>query len=110
MLETPPRTPWTRVPYRWYTDADVYAREQERIFRGKTWNYAALACEIPNHGDFKTTTIGDAPIVLVREKSGAINGFENRCAHRGVAFCYTSHGNAKAFQLPCCGNVMVRPW
>ena len=100
MLETPARTPWTRVPYRWYTDADVYAREQERIFRGRAWNYAALACEIPSHGDFKTTTIGDAPIVLVREKSGAINAFENRCAHRGVAFCYTAHGNAKAFQCP----------
>jgi salicylate 5-hydroxylase large subunit len=100
MLETPTSAPWTRVPYRWYTDADVYAREQERIFRGKSWNYAALACEIPNHGDFKTTTIGDAPIVLVREKSGAINAFENRCAHRGVAFCYTAHGNAKAFQCP----------
>jgi salicylate 5-hydroxylase large subunit len=101
MLETPPTsTPWTRVPYRWYTDADIYAREQERIFRGSTWNYAALACEIPNHGDFKTTTIGDAPIVLVREKSGAIYAFENRCAHRGVAFCYTAHGNAKSFQCP----------
>jgi salicylate 5-hydroxylase large subunit len=100
MLDTQTRAPWTRVPYRWYTDAGVYAREQERIFRGKAWNYAALACEIPNHGDFKTTTIGDAPIVLVREKSGAINAFENRCAHRGVAFCYTAHGNAKAFQCP----------
>jgi len=101
MLETPPTAaPWTRVPYRFYTDADIYAREQERIFRGKTWNYAALACEIPKHGDFKTTTIGDAPIVLVREKSGAINAFENRCAHRGVAFCYTGHGNAKSFQCP----------
>jgi salicylate 5-hydroxylase large subunit len=101
MLEAPAaRAPWTRVPYRWYTDADIYAREQERVFRGKTWNYAALACELPSHGDFKTTTIGDAPIVLVREKSGAINAFENRCAHRGVAFCYTAHGNAKAFQCP----------
>jgi phenylpropionate dioxygenase-like ring-hydroxylating dioxygenase large terminal subunit len=36
----------------------------------------------------------------MRAKSGAINAFENRCAHRGVAFCYTSHGNAKAFQCP----------
>ena len=64
MLETPARTPWTRVPYRWYTDADVYAREQERIFRGRAWNYAALACEIPSHGDFKTTTLGERPVVV----------------------------------------------
>jgi len=28
MIETPAGAPWTRVPYRWYTDADVYAREQ----------------------------------------------------------------------------------
>lgn len=100
MPETQARPSWTRVPYRWYVDADIYAREQERIFRGRAWNYAMLACEIPAHGDYKTTTIGDAPIVLVRERSGAINAFENRCAHRGVSFCYTGHGNAKAFQCP----------
>ena len=73
MLDTPTRrAPWTRVPYRWYTDADVYAREQERIFRGRAWNYAALACEIPKHGDFKTSTIGDAPIQLQNQREARV--------------------------------------
>ena len=100
LLDVKKRAPWTRVPYRWYTDADVYAQEQQRIFRGRAWNFAALACEIPNHGDFKTTIVGDAPIVLVRDRDGSVNAFENRCAHRGVAFCYKSHGTAKSFQCP----------
>ena len=99
-LHPPQREPWTRVPYRWYTDPDIYAREMEVIFRGRAWNYAALSCEIPKHGDYKTTTIGDAPIVLVRDKDGSVNALENRCAHRGVAFCYKTHGSAKAFQCP----------
>lgn len=100
LLDPAKRAPWARVPYRWYTDPQVYAREMERIFRGRAWCYAALSCEIPRHGDYMTTTIGDAPIVLVRDRDGAINAFENRCAHRGVAFCYKSRGNAKAFQCP----------
>lgn len=92
--------PWTRVPYDWYIDPDVYAREQAQIFRGAAWNYAALSAEIPKTGDFKTTTIGDAPIVLARAKDGTVTAVENRCAHRGVQFCYKTYGNVKAFQCP----------
>lgn len=92
--------PWSRVPYRWYSDPDLYLREQERIFRGPAWSYAALSVELPKPGDFKTTTIGDAPIVLVRDRDGRVNAFENRCAHRGVQFCHRTHGNAKSLQCP----------
>jgi anthranilate 1,2-dioxygenase large subunit/terephthalate 1,2-dioxygenase oxygenase component alpha subunit len=86
----------TRVPYALYTDPDIYARERERLFMGPTWNYLALECEIANPGDYKTTFVGDVPVVVVRDDGGAINGFENRCAHRGALLCLERFGNVSA--------------
>ena len=41
-----------RVPYWVYSDPEVYALEQTRIFSGPYWNYVALEAEIPKPGDF----------------------------------------------------------
>lgn len=86
----------TRVPYALYTDPEIYARERQRLFLGQTWNYLALECEIPNPGDYKTTFVGDVPVVVVRAGDGAINGFENRCAHRGALLCLERFGSLSA--------------
>jgi salicylate 5-hydroxylase large subunit len=95
-----PRPPWTAVPYEIYTDPAIYAREQERIFGGRSWNYVGLEAEIPRRGDYKTTAVGDRPVIVARGDDGAIGVFENRCAHRGVALCSAGHGNAKTLQCP----------
>ncbi len=89
-----------RVPYRAYTDPAVYEREQERIFSGPAWNYVALSCEVPNPGDFKQSTIGEKPVVVVRNEAGDLVVFANRCAHRGVQFCREGIGNVKWFMCP----------
>ncbi len=90
----------SHIPYASYTDPALYARELERIFYGKHWSYVGLECEIPNNGDFKTTHVGERAVILVRDKTGAINVVENHCAHRGVRFCQQSHGNATEFVCP----------
>lgn len=89
-----------RVPYWVYSDPEIYAEEQERIFRGPAWSYVALECEIAKPGDFKRTHIGDRPIVVTRDKDGEVHAFVNRCAHRGVQFCREQRGNAKEFVCP----------
>lgn len=89
-----------RIPYWAYTDPAVYAREQERIFCGRSWNYVCLAAEVPNPGDYKRTFIGDKPVVVTREADGSLHCFENRCAHRGVQFCQKHLGNTKEFICP----------
>jgi salicylate 5-hydroxylase large subunit len=89
-----------RVPYWVYTDADLYAKEQERIFGGAHWNYVALACEVPEPGDFKRSFVGDKPVVVTRDATGVLRVFENRCAHRGVQFCREHLGNTKRFTCP----------
>lgn len=90
----------TRVPFWVYTDDEIYRREQEKIFGGASWSYVALEAEIPNSGDFVKTSIGDRPVIVVRDKDGSINVIANSCAHRGVAFCKESRGNVKSFTCP----------
>jgi anthranilate 1,2-dioxygenase large subunit len=87
------KTDTVRVPYQVFFDPAIHAAEQQRLFRGPTWNYVALAAELPNPGDFKATFIGDTPIVVTRDKDGALHAFVNRCAHRGALVCRDLRGN-----------------
>ena len=87
----------TRVPYWIYQDADIYRREQERIFGGATWNFLGLDAELPQPGDFKTTFVGEMPVVVTRGEDGEIHAFENRCAHRGALICIKDRGRARDF-------------
>jgi anthranilate 1,2-dioxygenase large subunit len=87
-----PRVAWpsngiSEVPFRLYTDAAQYQREQERLFKGPTWNYLCLAVELAKPGDYIATTIGETAVIVVRDAAGAINAFVNRCAHRGNLLC-----------------------
>jgi salicylate 5-hydroxylase large subunit len=90
----------SRVPYFIYSDPEIYAREQERIFYGPNWSYVALEAEIPNPGDYKRTFIGDKSVLVIRAKDGAVNAVENRCAHRGVQLCQRHLGNNPEFMCP----------
>jgi anthranilate 1,2-dioxygenase large subunit len=83
-----------------YTSEAIYEREVEKIFHGRTWNFVALAAEIPNAGDYKRSYVGPTPVVVSRAEDGSINVFENRCAHRGAEFCRNSKGNNKEFVCP----------
>ena len=83
-----------------YTDRRVYDLEQERIFRGRTWNYVALDVELPKPGDYIRSYVGDTPIIVARDANGDVNAFENRCAHRGAEFCRTYRGHTERFVCP----------
>jgi anthranilate 1,2-dioxygenase large subunit/terephthalate 1,2-dioxygenase oxygenase component alpha subunit len=85
----------TRIPYWVYQDESVYAREQERIYRGAAWNFLGLEAELADPGDFKTSFVGEMPVVVTRDEKGALNCFENRCAHRGALLCLKDRGNVK---------------
>ncbi len=92
--------PWpseglTRIPYWLFQREDVYAAEQERLFQGPTWSYLCLDSEVAAPGDYRATSIGDAPVVVVRDGSGNLNAFENRCSHRGALICLEEHGKGQ---------------
>jgi salicylate 5-hydroxylase large subunit len=98
----------SRVPFWAYTDAQLYARELDRIFYGPHWCYVGLEVEIPNTGDYKLSWVGERQVIMVRDRIAprdratdhGIRVVENRCAHRGVRFCQQPHGNARSFVCP----------
>jgi phenylpropionate dioxygenase-like ring-hydroxylating dioxygenase large terminal subunit len=87
----------TRVPYWVYQDEEIYREEQQKIFRGHTWSYLCLEAELPAPKSFVTTFLGDMPVVVTRDASGALHAWENRCAHRGALICMQARGKAERF-------------
>jgi phenylpropionate dioxygenase-like ring-hydroxylating dioxygenase large terminal subunit len=87
----------TRVPYWVYQDEAVYREEQDKIFRGPTWNYLCLEAELPEPQSFITTFVGDMPVVVTRDAHGALHAWENRCAHRGALICMQARGKTERF-------------
>jgi anthranilate 1,2-dioxygenase large subunit/terephthalate 1,2-dioxygenase oxygenase component alpha subunit len=63
------------------------------------WNYVALESDLPRPGDYRTTFVGEMPVVVVRGAEGELHAWENRCAHRGALIALDDGGNAgKRFQ------------
>ena len=89
-----PTADGARVPYKVYSSEAIYAREQERIYRGPTWNFLGLEAEIPRSGDYKSSFVGDTPVVMTRAEDGTLAAWVNRCAHRGAVVCRLPRGNA----------------
>lgn len=79
MLAWPPEDV-TRAPYRVMSDAEIYRIERERIFRGPVWHYLCLEAEIPEAGSCRATHVGETPVIVARNKDGAVHAFVNRCS------------------------------
>jgi len=96
----PPSTPDSgcRVPYAVFTDPAIYRQEQEAIFRGPHWSFVALEAEIPKSGDYKTTFVGDTPVIVMRGADGTVHVSVNRCAHRGALVVRDLRGNRSSLE------------
>ncbi|KKB63508.1 Rieske (2Fe-2S) protein [Robbsia andropogonis] len=88
-----------RIAPSMYHDPALFEAELEHIFY-KTWIWVAHESEIPNVGDFRTTTIGRQPVIVVRDKTGQVRVLQNRCRHRAATVCEQHKGNAKGFTCP----------
>ena len=85
----------TRVPYWVYQDEANYHAELRRIFEGPTWNYLCLESDVATPGQFRSTFVGEMPVIVVRGHDGAVHAFENRCAHRGALIAIDDAGSVK---------------
>jgi anthranilate 1,2-dioxygenase large subunit/terephthalate 1,2-dioxygenase oxygenase component alpha subunit len=88
----------TRVPFWVYRDDAVARDEQARIFEGSAWHFLCLEIDVPEPGDYRTTTVGAMPVVVARAEDGEVVAFENRCAHRGALICLDDGGRVNDFQ------------
>ncbi|MPZ14915.1 MAG: Rieske 2Fe-2S domain-containing protein [Chloroflexi bacterium] len=82
-----------------YVDPNIFDLEMERIFP-RTWVFIGHESEVRQPGDFKTTSMGRIPVILVRDRRGSLHVLINRCCHRGAVICREETGNAEAFRCP----------
>jgi len=87
------------LPAAWYTDPARFAREKDRIFR-RCWQYAGLAAQVTNPGDFFTCQAGVLPLVVTRDAVGALHAFVNVCRHRGAQVVAEGCGQRTTLQCP----------
>ena len=88
------------IPYWIYTDKDIYQKELDQIWYGDHWLYAGLEAEIPTVGSYRTNTLGERSVIIVRNSEDEISVLENRCMHRGVEICQARTGKLDSFVCP----------
>ena len=86
----------TRVPFRVFSDQEIYALEQQRIFRGPIWHFLCMETEVAKPGDVRTSWIGETPIVVTRDAAGKLNAMINRCAHKGALVCLKARDHVES--------------
>jgi phenylpropionate dioxygenase-like ring-hydroxylating dioxygenase large terminal subunit len=69
------------MPKSVYTSPEFLALEQKHIF-GKEWLCAGRAESLPEPGDYMTMTIAGEPVIVLRDRDGAIRAMSNVCRHR----------------------------
>lgn len=97
----PPRQPWHGLTRDYYESNELFERETDRIFRS-CWVFVAPSCELQTPGEFATITIGNVPVLLIRDDSGKIRALHNVCSHRATVLCEGSSGRV--------GKVIVCPY
>ncbi len=83
-----------------YVDPELFELEMEQLF-ANTWVYVGHASQVPQPGDYFTTTVGTEPVVMVRHTDRSVRVLVNRCPHKGVQVAGGTCGNTgKFFRCP----------
>lgn len=88
------------LPGHYYTDPEIFAAEQRRLFEAM-WFCAVRSADLSTPGDFRTVQVGSESVLIARGRDGALRGFFNICRHRGAKLCTSDSGSVRrAFQCP----------
>jgi phenylpropionate dioxygenase-like ring-hydroxylating dioxygenase large terminal subunit len=97
-VRTQHRSGWSLPAYE-YLSQERYEHDVA-IMRERLWFIAGHESQIPKTGDYKLFTFAQESIILVRDKTGAVNALYNVCRHRGSHVCREPQGNAKLLVCP----------
>ena len=84
---------------RYYTCADVYARERERVF-ATTWQLLGPASQVQDAGAYLSVDVAGFKLFAVRDKSGELRAFHNVCRHRGAKLLGDGRGTCDVIRCP----------
>jgi Rieske 2Fe-2S family protein len=88
------------LPGHYYTDPEVFALEQERVFQS-LWYCAVRSADLGKPGAFRTVPVGRESVLITRDRRGGLNAFLNICRHRGARICLAEEGEVRrSLQCP----------
>jgi choline monooxygenase len=70
------------LPWSTYSDPELPTRERERIFT-RAWQYVGHLAQLGEGAGYVAAGVGDIPVVVTRDREGALRAFLNVCRHRG---------------------------
>jgi Rieske 2Fe-2S family protein len=88
------------LPAEAYYDPAVYKHELSTIWY-RQWVYLCRADALEGPGAFRTETIGDQSVLLLRDGEGVVRAFHNTCRHRGSQLCLEPEGRFRAKAVVC---------
>lgn len=86
------------MPKSVYTSPAFAKAEAEHIF-GREWLSAGRADALPNPGDYLTMTVAGEPVIILRDREGALRGMSNVCRHR-MSLLLQGRGNVRSIVCP----------
>ena len=93
------RRPATPLSNEFYCGASDYQVDLDMIWY-RDWLFVGHDCEVLKTGDYLTVQVGEYPVVVVRDRDGALRAFHNSCRHRGSRICSAEHGNSVRLVCP----------
>lgn len=86
------------MPKSVYTLPEFCAAELEHVF-AKEWLCAGRADGLANPGDYLTMEIAGEPVIILRDRDGALRGMSNVCRHR-MSTLLEGRGNVRSIVCP----------
>lgn len=86
------------MPKSVYTSEAFAAQEREHIF-AREWLCAGRADALPNPGDYMTMQISGEPVIVLRDRAGALRAMSNVCRHR-MSVLLEGRGNTRSIVCP----------
>ena len=93
------RQPATPLHHDFYCRQEAYQVDLDLIWY-RDWLFVGHDCEVRNPGDYFTFQVGDYPVMVVRDRDGALRAFHNSCRHRGSRICSAERGSSPRLVCP----------
>lgn len=71
------------MPNAAYTSPELFTFERDHVL-GETWAALAFSSELPQKGYAKPVDFMGLPLLIMRNRAGALKVFHNVCSHRGM--------------------------
>lgn len=93
------RRPGQGLPQGLYNDPAAFDFDMEAIFR-PSWILVGFEVELPKAGAWMATQVGPWPVLLTKDRDGAVHAFHNVCRHRGARICAPGKGVSPRLVCP----------